>query len=246
MSVALESRLKQGWSALLDIVYPKGCVHCGLPIVNSEYDWICASCADYLEVVQPPACKTCGYPFFGAIAIEHSCPHCIELDPVFNEGRTLLLHKGPARSLVHALKYQSAKFVIQDISRIIASIEQMDEWLSDTTLVPIPLHKRRQRQRGFNQSELLACRVSDLTDCPVQHLLERTRNTAKQTRLNREQRERNVAKAFTLKKGVKVDSSSTYVLVDDVFTTGATLNAAARALSQADARKIKVLTLAHG
>jgi ComF family protein len=198
-------------------------------------------------IVSEPHCRACGHPFWGEAGADQVCPHCCELLPVFRKGKTAALMQGPARTLIHELKYKRGLYVIPDLKRIAERAPGYLEFLSGACLVPVPLHPMRRIRRGFNQSLLLIRELSrDLPDTTVADLLVRRRNTQTQTRLRRSERQKNMAGAFGMKKQVPLDPAKRYLLFDDVFTTGATLNACAKALRQAGAKEIDIATLCHG
>jgi len=245
--------------ALLDLFFPRSCVHCRRPIdTESPLRHLCSRCTAKVTTIQPPRCTTCGYPFYGALDESldtRLCPHCEGLNPAFGEGRTCVLLRGPARSLVHRLKYNNALYVIEDMQRLFSGSPDLAQWLSATVLVPVPLHPRRQRKRGYNQAEFLAEALAKLT-CEaepsgtalpqVKHLLRRVRHTESQTRHDKQTRLKNLKNAFALKPRTTVSPATRYVIVDDVFTTGATLNSCAKVLRSAGARHIDVVAFGHG
>lgn len=232
---------------LAEVFFPRSCVHCSDAVEDSEYQFLCRSCSRELFMSKPPTCTTCGYPFFGMIAGPKVCPHCAELDPVFEQGKTLFLAKGPARSLIHELKYKAGFYILRDIETMIASAPYYKAYFQDAVLVPVPLHSTKQRERGFNQSQLIADSLLCATPAnDLQNLLLRPVYTQTQTRLSRSARHQNVKNAFALAPDAVVIPDQTYILVDDVFTTGSTLNACAAVLSDAGAQHVKVATLGHG
>ena len=234
--------------AAADLLFPSSCVHCADAIEGSPHDFLCAACTQELLPCQPPACKICGYPFYGMLAGPRVCPHCAELSPLFDEGKSLLLAKGPARSLLHALKYQRGFYVLQDLRRMVTDSRHFLQYLDGAILVPVPLHRTKQRERGFNQSELIAHMLATAAEgrAQVQTLLLRRRYTQTQTRLNQSERDRNVKNAFALAPDTVLSVNQVYILVDDVFTTGSTLNACASVLRDAGAMPVKVATIGHG
>lgn len=234
--------------AALDLIFPRSCVHCGDAVEGSPYEFICAACAGEILPCLPPACKTCGYPFFGVVVGPKVCPHCVDLDPVFDEGKTLFIAKGAGRSLLHHLKYQRGFYVLKDLKTIVTTSGHYSDYIQDAILVPVPLHPTKLRERGFNQSEQIAEMLATSTEgrSKVQNLLIRTVYTQTQTRLNHAERHRNVKNAFALAPDTVLIPDQQYILVDDVFTTGSTLNACARVLYDAGAIRLKVVTIGHG
>jgi len=244
---------------VLDLFFPRSCVHCRGRIDNeSPLRHLCSRCAAKVAPIQPPRCTTCGYPFYGAVDDSLNvrlCPHCEGIEPAFGEGRTCVLLRGPARSLVHSLKYHNGLYVIEDMQQLFAGSPGLAQWLSAAVLVPVPLHPRRQRRRGYNQATLLAQALSKLasetaeTDTirpQVKLLLRRVRHTQSQTRYDKQTRLKNLKDAFALEKHAQISHTARYAIIDDVFTTGATLNSCARVLRRAGARHIDVVAFGHG
>jgi len=244
----MRAELKSAVRALTDVFFARSCVHCGEAVDGTTYEFLCEPCSKHLFLAKPPNCKVCGYPFFGAIAGPKTCPHCAELNPIFDNGKTLFLAKGPARSIIHELKYKSGFYMLRDIGRIISESPDYQKYIDNASLVPVPLHKTKKRERGYNQSEKIAEMMSVITDgrSKVEKLLIRRQYTQTQTRLNRDQRHQNVKNAFALAADAVVIPNRTYILIDDVFTTGSTLNACAHVLQKAGATRLKVATLGHG
>ena len=184
------------------------------------------------------------------------CPHCEGLDPAFREGRTAALFKGPVRALVIELKYHRGLHVLEDMERIFRRAPHVLELARGATLVPVPLHPRKERERGYNQAALIAAalaRAVDSTGSPpagegtrVEPLLRRSEDTATQTAFDRRTRMANLKNAFALARGAHLNPDQHYILVDDVFTTGSTLNSCARTLRRAGALNLDVVTLGHG
>ena len=247
ITISLTSFLKQLTQLVVEIFYPRSCLHCGDAVEHSDYQFLCSACSRELFLSKPPSCSTCGYPFFGMLAGPRICPHCTELDPLFEQGKTLFLAKGPARSIIHALKYQSGFYVLEDVKVMIAKIPSYKDYFDGAILVPVPLHPTKERERGFNQSLVIAKSLNDATMAKdLQNLLVRKVYTQTQTRLSRAARHQNVKNAFALASNAVVIPNQTYILVDDVITTGSTFNACAAALREAGATQIKVATLGHG
>ena len=234
--------------ASLDLVFPRNCVHCGEAVEQSPYEFICAPCANEIQPCLPPACKTCGYPFFGAVVGPKVCPHCTDLEPVFDQGKTLFIAKTIGLSLVHQLKYHAGFYLLKDLRQMVTTSGHFLDYIQNATLVPVPLHPARLRERGFNQSEKIAQMLVEATEgrSQIENLLIRRVYTQTQTRLNHAQRHQNVKNAFALAPDAVLIPEQQYILVDDVFTTGSTLNACARVLRTAGATHLNVVTIGHG
>ncbi len=236
-----------------DVVFPRTCVHCrGLVETGmsgeAEFRHLCRVCAAQISYVRPPHCTTCGHPFYGVVEGERICPHCHGLEPDFQEGRTAVLFKGPARALVIELKYHRGLHVLHDMELVFRRSPHVVEFVRDAVLVPVPLHPRKARERGYNQAELLAQAVARAGGgaTRVEMLLRRVVDTVTQTAFDRRARSANLKNAFALVPSAALNPASRYILVDDVFTTGSTLNSCAHALRRAGGLNLGVVTFGHG
>jgi ComF family protein len=231
-----------------DAVFPPVCVDCNGLVEGSGFRHLCARCVAKLDFVQEPSCSVCGHPFYGILAGERMCPHCEGLQPVFNRGRTVLLCKGPVRALVHELKYHRALHVLTDIETVFRRSPHTLDFVRGGMLVPVPLHPRKTRERGYNQSqhlaEVLAKAAGGTT--MVESLLRRVVDTVSQTAFDRQARRTNLKNAFALSPGAVITPNQHYILVDDVFTTGSTLNSCAGVLRRAGCLNLDVVTFGHG
>lgn len=239
---------RPGWGrALRDVLFPPVCVHCGRLVEGSRYEHLCALCAGRVDLVAAPHCDTCGHPFAGVVEGNRTCPHCEELVPEFRTGKTAALYRGPIASLVQRLKYHRGEYLGGDIGRIAAAAPGFAEFLRGAILVPVPLHRRKERERGFNQTRLIATVFAKVAvGATVVPALQRVVDTRTQTRLNRDERQDNLKNAFAMAPGRSLTPGARIVLVDDIFTTGATLNACAAVLRKAGFENLDVATLAHG
>ena len=244
MSTWLSSAL----GGLGDLVFPRSCVSCASVVEESGFRHLCRSCAARIQYVQDPCCTTCGHPFFGDVDGERTCPHCEGLHPVFRTGRTAVLCVGPVRDLVHELKYRNGQHVAADIRVVFSSSEDVLALVRDAVLVPVPLHPRKRRERGYNQTEIIARELAAAAggNARVGLLLERVVDTPSQTAFDRRTRLANLKNAFALRPGADITAEHHYVLVDDVFTTGSTLNSCARVLRHAGVLNLDVVTFGHG
>ena len=240
--------LHQLWRDKLDVVFPRSCVHCGGVVEGGRLRHLCPACERKLFVVEPPHCSTCGHPFYGETELNRLCQHCEALEPKFAQGKTAILLKGSGRALVHALKYHHALHVLDDITVIMAAVPGYADYLAGAVLVPVPLHPRKLRERRYNQSLLLARCAAEATAgrARVEELLVRAVDTETQTHYDREARQKNLKNAFALAPGAAINPAQRYVLVDDVFTTGSTLNSCSAVLRRAGVLSLDVVTFGHG
>lgn len=260
----MKSLFRQFARGLADVIFPPTCVHCRA-VVEAEiagdtdaraggegapgrFRHLCARCVAQLDFVRPPHCVTCGHPFYGVVEGEHLCVKCEGLEPAFREGRTAVLFKGPARALVIELKYHRGLHVLADMAEIFRRAPHVLERVRGAVLVPVPLHARKARHRGYNQAALLAEALARVAgaETRVAPLLRRAVDTQTQTAFDRRTRMANLKNAFALARGATINPAQHYVLVDDVFTTGSTLNSCARALRRAGALNLDVVTFGHG
>lgn len=232
----------------LDVVFPRCCVHCADAVDGTDFRHVCRSCVPKIHLVAAPHCTTCGHPFFGVMEENRCCPHCETLVPEFGEGKTAVLLKGPGRALVHTLKYHQGLHVLEDMAELMRRAPGFAEFLRDGVLVPVPLHARKLRERGYNQSLLLAqaCAQAVSPGARVEELLVRRIDTLSQTHFDRATRQENLKNAFALAPRAVINPGLRYLLIDDVFTTGSTLNACASVLRKAGALSLDVVTFGHG
>ena len=221
--------------AFLDVVFPPRCVACG-----EQGAFLCQACVEAMPRALPPRCPLCWQPERRG----ETCGRCAQTPPVFAGARSLYLYQGPVREAVHALKYNHLSALARPMGEMMAGYVEA-EALPVDLVVPVPLFGRRQRLRGYNQSALLARELARLGMLPVaEGGLARRRDTAPQARgVDAEARRRNVAGAFAA-DGRRVEGRRV-LLIDDVMTTGATLDACAQALRQAGAASVWVLTFAR-
>lgn len=233
---------------ILDLFFPRNCLNTGNPLPSeNKYRYLSETSVNEIPWAKNPSCLTCGFPFSGAVQGNRICPKCKDLDPVFLSGKTAFMLKGPGRKLIHELKYHSGLHLLPDIVKLAKQVPDYINYLENAILVPVPLHKSKLKRRGFNQSLLIAQYLAkEAQGSKVIELLKRVKSTKSQTYLGRSERTKNVKNAFALSSKSAINSSLRYIIIDDVFTTGATLNACATVLKKNGANNINVLTLGHG
>ncbi|MFA6959560.1 MAG: double zinc ribbon domain-containing protein [Opitutaceae bacterium] len=240
--------LKELLQGFADMGFPPVCVHCGGLVEGGRLRHVCVRCEPLIHFVAPPCCTTCGSPFFGEVEGERMCPHCDGLHPRYSEGRTVTLFKGPARALIHGLKYRKGHHLLGDIEEVVRASPHITDFIRDGVLVPVPLHPRKQRERTYNQTFLLAQAMAKAAGggTRVEQVLRRVVDTPSQTTFDRKARRANLKNAFALARGATINPASPYYLVDDVFTTGSTLNSCAGVLRHAGVLNLNVVTFGHG
>ena len=237
-------RLARGGQALLDLLLPRVCVLCGRALHSLERDLVCGHC--WLRAVELPwpRCDRCGHPR-DTRRPETRCRWCELLPPFVRAARSAYaLPGGTAEQIVHALKYHEWPAVARAMGRRLATVRfPRDVEDERAALVPVPLAPSRQRERGYNQSVELARALGAAWSLPVREdLLVRARATETQTRLTPGERHRNVSGAFRVMAKRARLRGLHLVLVDDVVTTAATLNACATALHAGGARILSYVT----
>jgi competence protein ComFC len=242
----LSSRLKDYLNAGLAFLYPESCQLCHSGRATREEGYVCADCKQSIKFLEPPFCNKCGRPYEGAITNPFECENCRDLNLGFSSARSAARARAPLLEIIHQYKYNRAYWFETVLANLLvsrASAELGNTW---DFLVPIPLHPTREREREFNQAERLAAHLSRATGIPVNRdLLRRTRRTRSQTLLTRDERLINMKNAFSMKNDEKLTGGK-FVLIDDVFTTGATAGACARVLRSAGAGEVCVWTVARG
>jgi len=228
----------------LDLLFPKFCVNC-----RKAGDYICANCFTFISFDTDGVCAICDKPSINKLT-HPGCKNKYSIDGVFSS----ILYKGVSKKLIYNFKY---KPYLTDLRKILSDLFyegliQKQEFYNvinnskKLILVPIPLFSSRERKRGYNQAELLAMDLSKRLGLKTNNLLKRVKNTNSQVTLSKKERKENIKNAFELNPDSKnyIKDSQAF-LVDDVFTTGATLTEAARILKRNGMKSVWALTLAR-
>lgn len=224
-----------------DLLCPERCAAC--PALVSAFELFCASCGTRVHVLGPPECGPCGCPLGSA----HRCPECASRPSPIRTARAWAAYHHPAgpspvAAAIAAVKYGGARRLGR---RLASALVSRVPDVGIALVVPVPLHPRRLRQRGFNQSAVVAHRLARRLGCPSNAtLVERTRDTLSQTALAPAERARNVADAFAVRDPMPIRGRA-LLLIDDVWTSGATARAVATVLRDAGAAAVDVLTIAR-
>jgi ComF family protein len=232
------------FQAAVSLLYPATCTICGNNLRAGEY--LCNGCEAKIVRIAAPFCETCSEPFEGSITSAFTCANCAHRTIYFDTAVAAYRGRGIVREVIHEFKYGRQIHLRHLVARWLRAALD-DERLHDVSfdfIVPVPLHPARQRERGFNQANLLAELLSAQSSIPSKPVLERIRYTTTQTALDRSERMENLHNAFRLRKNADVRGLRV-LLIDDVLTTGSTLSECARVLKRAGAMSVHAATAAR-
>ena len=234
------------WHALVDFFFPPRCPFCGENRQDQAPAEVCSSCFRQIRKTAHPRCPRCGMGFTSDFGEDHLCSDCLTGPGYFTKARALVHYEGIMPEIISRFKYRGDTRLAKSLGDLLAGYEDADFSFRDYLLVvPVPLHPRRLRRRGFNQSLLLARRLSRRYSLPLDFTaLRRIRPTAPQTELSAAERRKNIRDAFAVFP-VQAVTEKAILLIDDVFTTGATVEECAKVLLKAGANRVDVLTLAR-
>lgn len=233
--------LKTAKTVGLNLLLPPLCVLCRAPV--SDQGSICTSCHGKVQFLHAPWCRCCGEPFSAQLGGEAECAACIDAPPPYRSARAVAAYTAESRRLITRLKFGDDTALAKTVGRWMATVARREAMPAELVL-PVPLHARRLWRRGYNQSLLLADVIAKTLSLPVEpYVLTRLRATPPQTRLTRKQRLKNVQGAFAVREqDTATIAGKRVLLIDDVFTTGATIEACATTLLKAGAGEVHVLT----
>jgi competence protein ComFC len=235
MTISIKQyQLLHGFWNIIDWFYPPTCCGCGRVGFR-----ICEDCLSKIQRIENKICVFCGE----CLPIRGVCDRCKQNPPHFSALRSWGIFSGPLRQAIHSLKYNRNLGLGEFFAQYLLEIVQNEKWLFDI-IVAVPLNHERLKERGYNQAEFLAKPLSMLLEkCYLPDSITRTKNTISQVGLSLEERQRNVSDAF-MADSEKVRSKS-ILIIDDVTTTGSTMNSCAKSLRIAGAKTVLGLTLAR-
>ncbi|MDA8428832.1 MAG: ComF family protein [Geobacteraceae bacterium] len=231
--------------AVLDFLFPPLCHICRAYIPSAGPVHICPACHERLQPIDSPLCAVCGFPFVGA-GDDHVCGDCSTSHHHFDAARAAVVYEGASRDLIHAFKYRNKTHLRRPLALL--TIERLSAFVrlrASDLIVPVPLHRKRLRSRGFNQAVLLGELFSRHWEMPLdRHNLRRIRWTEPQVNLSASDRRANVKGAFFIQNPDAIHGRRV-LLVDDVLTTGSTVEECAVMLKNAGAVDVTVITVAR-
>lgn len=232
--------------AFLDIVFPPLCHLCKAPVPEAGELHLCDACLGAMPPVSSPLCPVCGVPHGTEGGIDHPCGDCLLAPPPFEAARGAYLFDGPVQELVHRFKYGHKVHLRRPLALLL--LRQLSPFVraaAPDLIVPVPLHRKRLRERGFNQAILVGELLAKEWRLPLlRAALRRTRPTVPQVGLSSAERRENVRGAFEVVDPSRIEGRRV-LLLDDVCTTGSTLAECARALKRARAAAVVTVTIAR-
>jgi ComF family protein len=240
---AVEATLRAAADGLLAVLFAARCAACSAPLDTPTAGPVCASCWASVLSMPGPLCRRCGDSlgvWRSTSAVVACCPRCRRGRLALDRAAAMGAYEGSLKAIVHAFKFDGLRSLATPLATLMCT-RGGDVLAGADAVVPVPLHVFRRWRRGFNQAADLAVRLGP----PMVRALRRRRATTPQSGLPASQRHRNVRGAFVLTAAARGLAGQTVVIVDDVCTTGATIEACARALKAAGCREVRALTAAR-
>jgi len=233
------------WLDILDILFPPYCLECGAGLGNRQEISYCEKCQQTIQLILEPLCAICGKPFDKAAGTNHLCGHCLKKGWFFKQARAAVGYQSPIAEAVKIFKYNGKMHVLTTFAALAQILFRLQPLEQPDLVIPVPLHSKRLRQRGFNQALILSKRIfPEYINRINTKALERHVWIRPQTGLKGAERLKNVKNAFRVSRPDPIINKK-ILLVDDVFTTGATVNECARILMKNRAAEVQVFTFAR-
>lgn len=229
--------------ALHDLLFPPQCLCCEQRLETSRPPLVCPSCREGLRFISSPLCTTCGTPF--VTGVDHLCGLCLQKSYSFDYARSALFYQTPVSNMLLALKFSNTTSTVATLKKMAEESGALSLFTVPDVIIPVPLHSARLRERGFNQALMLARHCFPLWRKSIHSsLLLRNRATVPQSTLSGQQRRHNLKGCFQVTKAGLLKGKK-ILLVDDVFTTGSTINECSRILRREKPKRIEVFTVAR-
>ena len=225
----------------ITFLYPAECRVCKEFLGATSIPYICDNCWQDIQCLEPPWCDICGTP-----GIKGLCDACAITPPRYGKLRSIAFYQTTLQQAIHFFKFEKKKAFARHLIQLINAYIPLDCSIAEYDFIlPVPIHKKRLRERGFNQATLLANGIAKAAGVPVRtDTLIRHRHTVAQSSLDREERQQNLIGAFEIRNPDSIRGKR-LLIFDDVFTTGATIREAVSELWAADPAEVDVLTLAR-
>ncbi|MDI6703163.1 MAG: ComF family protein [bacterium] len=234
---------------VINFVFPANCEICGSDLTSIKEKYVCFKCLSKIRLLFPPFCHRCGKGISSSFKwVERPlCKECLKTKRYFCEARAVSRYEGIIKECIHLIKYKKRIALYKPLMHLLIDCIIKNWQVEDFDfIIPVPLHKSRLRKRTFNQAELFSSSIGKYFGIPVSDSLKRYKDTPSQVNLSEKERVQNVKDAFLIRKKDHLFKDKVIMLIDDVYTTGATVNECSKVLMEAGAKKVYVLTLAHG
>ncbi|QEK11303.1 ComF family protein [Crassaminicella thermophila] len=232
---------------LLDFLYPRNiyCIVCKKGIKKTQKYSLCKSCYEKIKFIDLCACEKCGKPL-EKLYLPTKCPDCLKTEHIFTKAFSCVVYDDNMKQLVHRLKYGKERYIAYHMAEIMVD-KLKKEGLSEIDFViPVPLHKRKERERGFNQAYLLAKYIGKAMDWNADRKnLVKIKETLSQNQLSKDERKKNLKNVFSV-VSKDIYKGKTILMVDDVYTTGNTIDACSKEILKASPKNIFVISFATG
>ncbi len=227
---------------LLELVYPEKhvCFLCGYQDLSIHNEHLCASCQQKMIKLEQPLCHICSKPLAEAIGV---CRECVQMPKEFERAIAVYSYEGTIKQTISDFKYHGKSYLYKIFSWQMVELLKKENLTDFDQIVPVPLHSYKEVKRGYNQSKLLARDISSNLGMPMVELVKRTKKTKPQNKLATYERWHNMTGAIDIKKSKKVGKK--ILLVDDIYTTGATMNACAKVLKREGASIVIGISIAR-
>lgn len=224
-------------SLILDLFLPSSCKVCKNPLEYNER-WVCNGCFSKIKEIKPPICNRCGRP-----SKIHLCSECQMKRRYLKRSRAYGIFEGVLKEVIHLFKYGKKVELSNVLGDLMCKALERCDWDFEY-IVPVPLHKKKEHLRTFNQTKLLADFISKKRGIPIFHGLKKSIDTPSQVGLSYNERRTNILDCFSLKDNKKIEGKS-LLLIDDVMTTGTTIEECSRTLLEGGAKEVYGLCIAY-
>lgn len=231
------TRCRQAFTATLELLLPPDCLLCAQPLTSSSSTNLCPDCFSQVTPIGAGHCTCCAQPFRSPSS-NHLCGICLQQPPDFSVVHAAGLYQGTIKEAVQRLKYRGQLTLAKPLSGLVlTSLTEQDKTFIPDKIIPVPLHIKRLRKRGYNQALEIARPIAKSLNVPLDvKMLQRARNTPHQQGLSAKDRRKNLRNAFTL---TRMPAAEKILLIDDVMTTGETLRECSRTLMNSGAQEIR-------
>ncbi len=240
-TMMMKEKLKNVVAASLGILFPPSCSYCKEMTEGNDM-LLCVECFSQLKFIKAPYCTCCGRSFFSG-SDNHLCGYCLKSCWNFDKARSIFVYEEIIAGLIHGLKYSGNMTGLETFQHLSRQSPVSDDLSIPDVILPVPLHIKRLRGRGFNQALLLAKKLFPEEKEKIKYdILLRQTDTPTQTGLSGQERRENLKNAFIVKRPSEITGRNILIL-DDVFTTGATVNECAKVLKTAGCKRVEILTI---